>query len=283
MAQHTLAAAGRIAGIGLHSGEPVAVTLRPARPGTGLSVVRDDLLGAAPVPVRVDRVVDSRLATVLGGSGWRVGTVEHLLAALLAEGLDNAEIGVEGPEVPVLDGSAAPWVALVRSVGLRRQDAPRRQIRVLEVVEVSEGSRRARLLPAEGLELSAAIHFDHPAIGAQRCAVRVDADAFSSGLAWARTFGFLHEVETMRAAGLARGGSLNNALVYGPEGVINPEGARSPDEPVRHKLVDMLGDLALLGMPVLGRFEAELPGHALSAQLMRALLARTGAWCLVEG
>lgn len=281
--QHTLGSPGRITGIGVHSGETAAVTLRPAPPGHGLRVVRDDVPGAIPIPVRVEHVVHSWLATVLGGEGWRVSTVEHLLAALTAEGIDNAEIGVEGPEVPVLDGSAAPWVRLLRTLGRAPQAAPRRVLVIRETVEVNDGPRRARLHPAEHLELCAAIQYDHPAIGAQRHSVRLDADSFFAELAWARTFGFLHEVEHMRAAGLARGGSLDNALVYGPDGAINPGGPRLPDEPVRHKLVDMLGDLALLGLPVRGRFEAELPGHALSAALMRTLLATPTAWCVEEG
>lgn len=281
--QHTLARAGRRDGVGLHTGAMVGVELRPAAPGSGLCVVRDDVPGAVPVRADVRAVRATRLGTVLGGAGWQVSTVEHLLAALLAEGVDNAEIGVTGPEVPVLDGSSMGWIELIRAIGLVAQEAPRRQLVLREVVEVQDGPRRARLSPAEALELCAWVRFEHPDIGEQSLTLTLENGTFSHELAWARTFGFLHEVEAMHAAGLGRGGSLDNAVVYGPDGVLNPEGTRAPDEVVRHKLLDMVGDLALVGLPVRARYEAWMPGHALTTALVAALLERPHAWEVVEG
>lgn len=280
--QHTLRAPLTCQGVGVHSGEVSRVTVRPAAAGAGLRMVRSDAVGAEPGPVHVDAVADSRLATVLAGPGWRVSTVEHLLAALVASGVDNALIEVEGGEIPVLDGSAAPWMALLAEAGLVALPARRRVIVVCEPVEVRSGDRVARLLPAPRLALSAQIAFPHPRIGRQTFEISLDAETFSRELAWARTFSLLEGVEAMRAAGFARGGSLENALVYGEEDVLNPEGARAPDEPVRHKLLDMVGDVALAGMPLCARFEAELPGHALSAALLRTLFARPDAYRVEE-
>lgn len=278
--QRTLRAPVTCEGVGVHTGVSARVEIQPADPNAGLRLVRADVPGARPVPVTVQAVVDSRLATVIGGEGWRLATVEHLLAALVALGVDNALVVVAGPEVPVLDGSARPWVTLLEAAGLDEQPAPRRTLVLRRALSVADGPRRARLLPAPALELAARVDYPHPAIGRQSLAV--PATAFSSEIAWARTFAFQHEVDAMRAAGLALGGSLDNALVYGPDGPLNPEGPRAPDEPVRHKLLDMLGDLALAGVPVRARFEAELPGHALNARLIAALLAAPEAWQVVE-
>lgn len=280
--QHTLRAPVTCQGIGVHSGDATRVQLVPADPDTGLRLVRADVAGAEAAPVHVDAVADSRLATVLAGPGWRVSTVEHLLAALVATGVDNAEIRVHGAEIPVLDGSATPWMELLSVVGLVSQPAPRRVIVVKQPVEVRSGPRVARLLPADRLELAARIDYPHPRIGAQSLTVPLTAASFATEIAWARTFGFLHEVEAMRAAGFARGGSMENAVVYDQHGVLNPEGARAEDEPVRHKVLDMVGDLALAGRPVRARFESELPGHALSAALLRALFSRPDAYSVEE-
>lgn len=281
--QHTLASAGRRDGVGLHTGARVGLELRPAPAGTGLVVVRDDVEGASPVRADVRAVRATRLGTVLGGDGWQVSTVEHLLAALVAEGVDNAVLGVTGPEVPVLDGSALPWVELIHELGRVAQDAPQVRLHLRDVVEVVDGPRRARLSPAPQLELAAWVDFDHPLIGAQSLALTLVNGTFAHEIAWARTFGFLHEVEAMHRAGLGLGGSLDNAVVYGPQGILNPEGARAPDEPVRHKVLDMLGDLALAGMPVVARYEAWLPGHALTCALVAELLDRPETWEIVAG
>ena len=272
--QHTLRAPLTCQGVGVHSGEVSRVTVRPAEAGTGLRMVRSDAVGAEPGPVHVDA-----FASLIGDIATQV---EHLLAALVASGVDNALIEVEGGEIPVLDGSAAPWMALLEEAGLVGLPARRRVIVVREPVEVRSGDRVARLLPAPRLTVSAQIAFPHPRIGRQALEVSLDAETFSRELAWARTFSLLEGVEALRAAGFARGGSLENALVYGEEDVLNPEGARAPDEPVRHKLLDMVGDVALAGMPLCARFEAELPGHALSAALLRALFARPDAYRVEE-
>lgn len=280
MPQRTLKTTVCWDGIGVHTGQPARLELRPALADHGLRVVRADLSDTSPVPVHVRTVVDSRLATVIGGEGWRLMTVEHLLAALMAADIDNVEIAVFGPEVPVLDGSAAPFVRGLEETGFIAQDRPRRVLTLLRPVAVEDGPRRGRLLPAKRLELAASIDFPHPAIGAQSLAVA--ASDFGAEIAWARTFGFLHEVEAMRAAGLGLGGSLENAVVFGPEGALNPGGLRAPDEPVRHKILDMMGDLALVGAPLRARYEAERPGHALSAKLITKLLAEPDAWEWVE-
>ena len=276
--QHTLRSPVALSGIGVHSGQPASVTLSPADPDTGVRFLRADLPDAPPVAARWENVVGTRLATSLGGHGYTIATVEHLLAALHAEGVDNALVAVDGPEVPVLDGSAAPWVDAVRSVGLAVQAARRLRLVVIRTVEVRDGARVARFVPADGLEVAARIDFEHPHVGEQSFSVKLHNGAFAAELAWARTFGFLHEVDALRAAGFALGGGLDNAVVYGPDGVLNPEGLRGADEAVRHKLLDMVGDLALIGMPVTARFEADQPGHALSCALVAALMADETAW-----
>ncbi|MDG1478084.1 MAG: UDP-3-O-acyl-N-acetylglucosamine deacetylase [Myxococcota bacterium] len=281
--QHTLSRPIQVSGIGLHSGQDVSVRLLPAPPSAGLSFTAAGKPGSPPLPARYDQVIDTRLATTLGGEHFMVATVEHLLAALLAEGIDNALIEVSGEEIPVLDGSAAPWVEQIRAAGRTTQDALRRTLVITAPVEVCDGDRTARLVPAEGLEVSATIIFDHPAIGQQQLAVRLENGTFGHELAWARTFGFLGEVEAMHRMGLALGGGLENAVVYGQDGVVNPNGLRGPDEAVRHKLLDMVGDLALAGVAVQGRFEAIRPGHALNQALIRALFDSPQSWKMVEG
>lgn len=281
--QHTLSRPIHVRGIGLHGGQEVSVRLLPAPPNAGLSFTAAGQPDIPPLPARFDQVIDTRLATTLGGDRFKVATVEHLLAALMAEGIDNAEIEVTGEEIPVLDGSAAPWVEQIRAAGRTDQDVPRRTLVITAPVEVTDGDRTARLVPAEALEVAATIIFDHPVIGQQQLAVRLENGTFGHELAWARTFGFLGEVEAMHRMGLALGGGLDNAVVYGQDGVVNPDGLRGPDEAVRHKLLDMVGDLALAGVAVQGRFEAIRPGHALNQALVRALFEAPQSWEMVEG
>ncbi len=278
--QHTLAAPTIFAGVGLHSGRRVRAAILPAAAGAGIVFVRTDLGGKA-IAARAGHVVDTRLNTVLGaGPGVTVSTVEHLMAALAALEIDNAVIELDGPEVPIMDGSAKEFVLLIEHVGRRRQEAPRQYLEVLGPVEVRDGERSARLLPAPRLELALEIDFDSPVIGRQHIELALDETTFRAELAEARTFGFLHEVEALRAAGLALGGSLENAVVVGGEGVLNPEGLRRRDEFVRHKALDALGDLYLLGHPLIGRYEGVCAGHALNNALARELLARPDAWRL---
>jgi UDP-3-O-[3-hydroxymyristoyl] N-acetylglucosamine deacetylase len=280
--QHTLTGTVSVSGVGLHCGAPVSVELRPAPPSTGVRLVRDDVAGAEPVAARLENALDSRYATTIGSAGrWSVSTVEHLLATLSALGVDNVDVGVRGPEVPVLDGSAQPWVDAIERAGIVEQDAPLRQLVIEHAIEFRIGGRVARAVPSERFVVSAQIAFEHARIGTQSLTVPFENGEFRHEIAWARTFGFLAEVEAMQAMGLIKGGSLENAVVYAPDGtIVNESGSRAADEPVRHKILDMLGDLALLGMPLVGRVEAVLPGHELTHGLVRAIREHPEAWSI---
>jgi UDP-3-O-[3-hydroxymyristoyl] N-acetylglucosamine deacetylase len=278
--QHTLASPATFAGVGVHTGRNVKVTVRPALVNAGVTFIRTDIeVGDNRIPARGDLVVKTRLGTVIGNAaGATVSTIEHLMAALAALGVDNATVEVDGPELPIMDGSAQPFVLALDRAGRRAQEAPRRYIEILETVEVVDGDRRAALMPADGFEMAFEIHFDSHAIGRQMIDLTIDEATFRSELADSRTFGFAHEVDALREAGLARGGSLDNVVVIDGDRVLNPEGFRRPDELVRHKALDALGDLYLLGGPVIGRFEGVRAGHDLNNALVRALLARPEAW-----
>jgi UDP-3-O-[3-hydroxymyristoyl] N-acetylglucosamine deacetylase len=281
--QHTVAAAVICSGVGLHSGDRVRITVRPAAANSGIVFVRTDLQGIDNrVPAKAECVRPNQpLCTILSNAaGVTVATVEHLMAALAALDIDNALVEVDGPELPIMDGSSAPFVTLLDRAGRRRQDAPRRYIEVLAPVEVVQGDKRATLTPAAAFEVAFEIAFPSAAIGRQRVELAVDEDSFRAELADCRTFGFIKDVEALRAQGLARGGSLENAVVIDGDRVLNPEGLRRPDEFVRHKALDAVGDLYLLGAPMLGRFEGIYAGHALNNLLARALLANPAAWRL---
>ena len=279
--QTTLASDVRISGVGVHGGLPANMTLRPAPADTGVVFVRTDLAGRPSIPARADTVCDTRLATVIGdGSGATVATVEHLMSALAGLGVDNAIAEIDGPETPIGDGSAADFVAAIDQAGVRDLDAPRRYLEILEAVEIAAPGKRVALVPADCFEMSVEIIFDAAAIGRQQLAFTVDPASYRAEIAAACTFGFLAEVEQLRAAGLGRGASLENTIVVDGDGVVNPGTLRRPDDFVRHKALDALGDLALIGHPILGRYEASCAGHALNNQLVRALLARPEAWRL---
>ncbi|HWP34747.1 MAG TPA: UDP-3-O-acyl-N-acetylglucosamine deacetylase [Thermodesulfobacteriota bacterium] len=278
--QTTLARPVTCRGVGLHSGQPVRLALLPAGPGTGIVFVRTDLPGRPALPARVSSVIGTTLATTLGRDGVRVGTVEHLLAALYGLGIDNCVVEVSGPEVPIMDGSAAPFVALLESAGCARLDAPRLALVVDRPVELARGEQRIRVEPAGRLELVYEIAYDHPAVPPQRLAMPLDPARFAAELAPARTFGFLAEVEALKRRGLARGGSLENAVVVGADRVLNPGGLRFADEFVRHKALDLVGDLALLTVPLVGRVTVSRGGHRLHTDLVAALLADPSAWHL---
>ncbi len=279
--QATLARAVSIAGVGLHSGATVTVSVVPAPAGAGLQFARVDLPGSPTVPAHCTWVADTQMATTLARGPARVSTGEHLLASLLALGIDNARIEVDGPEIPILDGSAQDWLALLDQAGQAPQAARPLTIVVRRRVEVVNGDRHVRLVPSPRLSIDATIQFPHPAIGEQRLALDLDAHTFREQVAWARTFGFLEQVQFLRSRGLARGGTLDNALVYDHRGVVNPEGARAVDEPVRHKVLDLVGDVALLGGRLQGRLEAVRPGHGMTLALMQALLADPDAYEIV--
>lgn len=276
--QRTLRSAVGCVGTGLHTGARVALTLRPAPADSGIVFRREDVPGAAAIPAGVRAVADTTRCTQLAGpDGARVGTVEHLMAALAAWGIDNLEIAVDGPEVPAMDGSARPFFFLLGSAGIAEQAAPRRILEILRPVHVNNGDRTATLRPHRGFAVDMAIDFAHACVGRQRLALEVDALSFPDELAGARTFGFAEDVETLRAKGLARGGSLDNAVVVGSRGVLNPEGLRWTDEFVRHKALDAVGDLYLAG-PMAGRFEGRGSGHQLHVKLLRRLFDEPDAW-----
>ncbi len=279
--QHTLAGPAVFAGVGLHTGQRVRAAILPAPADSGIVFLRTDVQGDGRIEARAGNVSSTRLSTVIrNASGATVSTVEHLMAALYGLGIDNVLIELDGPEAPILDGSAEPFVSLIDRAGRRRQEALRQAIEILEPVEVLEGDKRAALVPARGFELSVEIDFASAAIGRQRLDIAVDETSFRAELAGSRTFGFLHEVEALRSAGLARGGALENAIVIDGDRVVNPEGLNRPDEFVRHKAVDAIGDLATLGRPLIGRYEGRCAGHALNNALARALLASPHAYRL---
>lgn len=276
--QQTLARAIELQGIGLHSGLAVRMRILPAAPNAGIQFRRMDMAGQPILTARFDRVRDMTLCTALEQDGLRIATIEHLMAAFAGMGVDNALVEVDAPELPVMDGSSRAFVAAIEQAGLAAQDAARRYIRVLRTVTVMDGDKMAQLSPAPEFSIEFAIDFADPAIGRQNYLFTLESGAFARELAAARTFGFLHEVEAMHARGLARGGSLDNAVVFDQGRVVNPEGLRFADECVRHKILDALGDLYLAGAPILGAFSARKSGHALNNQLLRALLADRTAW-----
>jgi UDP-3-O-[3-hydroxymyristoyl] N-acetylglucosamine deacetylase len=282
--QHTLGGTAVFAGVGVHSGRHVRVALRPAPADTGVVFVRTDLPGPDNrVLVTPEAVVRTQLNTEIGaGPGVTISTVEHLLAAFAALSVDNVVVELDGPELPIMDGSAAPFVKLIDQVGRRTQDIARRYLEILAPVEVAAGDKRAALGPCStarpGLEVEFEIAFSSRAIGHQNIQLRVDEASFRRELAEARTFGFVHEVEALRARGLAQAGGLENAIVVDGDRILNPEGLRFSNEFVRHKALDAVGDLYVLGAPVLGRFEGRYAGHALNHALVRALMANPEGW-----
>ncbi len=269
------------AGVGLHSGQTINVRLVPAPANQGVVFHRVDR--GIQVPARFDAVTDTRLCTVIGTGAGRIGTIEHLMAALSAAGVDNVTVEVDGPEVPVLDGSAEPWLFLLDCAGLVDQAEARRVIEVLRVVRVDDGDAFAELRPGhDGLAMALSIAFEATAIGQQAMTFRFDGPGFRRDLARARTFAQRHEIDGLQRAGLARGGSLDNAIVVDGADVLNPGGLRMTDEFVRHKMLDAVGDLALAGAALQGRFVGHKSGHGLNNRLLRALFADTANWRLVQ-
>ncbi len=279
--QRTLKERISCAGIGLHSGAKVALSLVPADPDTGIVFRRTDRPGSDDIPARWDNVVDTRLNTTLGAAdGTVVGTVEHLLSALAGAGIDNAVVEIGGPEVPAMDGSAEPFVFLIECAGTTLQDAPRRMIEILKPVSVGDHAKSATLQPASGFSVSLEIDFENPVIARQRYYFDFEDGSYGREIARARTFGFEHEVEAMRKMGLAKGGSLDNAVVIGGDRVLNRDGLRFHDEFVKHKVLDAIGDLYLAGQAIRGHYHGFKSGHALNNDLLRALFADRSAWRL---
>lgn len=267
--EHTLARPFRVHGVGLRKGREAVAELRPASEGTG----RVFVIGGVRIPATVAYVTDTRLATTLGLDGARVSMVEHLCAALYGCGIDNVEVHVDGDEVPVLDGSARTWVDAIETAGTAPQTRARSPLTVREEVRVEVNGAWAILTPAPHFELDLTIDFAHPSIRRQRYIGHGEGPAFREHLSWARTFGFLKDAEQLRAAGLARGASLDNTVVYDDAGVLNPGGLRHPEEAVRHKALDAVGDMALLGRPLHARLTACRAGHALHVAVLNAVVA----------
>jgi UDP-3-O-[3-hydroxymyristoyl] N-acetylglucosamine deacetylase len=278
--QHTVRSPALFAGVGVHTGAYTRVNVRSAPVNSGIVFVRTDVKdGDNRVPATGEAVCRTQLGTVIGNAdGVTVSTLEHLMAAFAMLGVDNALVEVDGPEMPIMDGSAEPFVRVLDRAGLRPQEAARGYVEILKTIEVVDGDKRATLRPADGFEVAFEIAFESAAIGRQSIDLVMDEQAFREELADCRTFGFLQEVEALRAMGLARGGSMDNAVVIDGDRVLNPEGLRRPDEFVRHKALDAIGDLYVLGGPLLGRFEGVLAGHGLNNAVVRALLARPQAW-----
>jgi UDP-3-O-[3-hydroxymyristoyl] N-acetylglucosamine deacetylase len=275
--QRTLKTGIGCRGIGLHSGQKVAMTLCPAPPDTGILFRRTD--AGVEIPAHWTRAIDSPLCTVLSNrEGAKVGTIEHLMAALAGAEIDNVIVELDGPEVPVMDGSAAPFLFLIECAGVVEQDAARRAIKVLKPVMIGEADATAELLPDHGFSMSFEIDFDNPLIRRQEISLTFESETFKTELSRARTFGLLDDVKRLRAAGLARGGSLDNAIVVARDHVLNMGGLRYGDEFVRHKLLDAFGDLYLAGGPLIGCFRGVRSGHAHTRRLLAALFADDEAW-----
>ncbi len=282
--QKTLRTSIVIEGIGLHSGKTIRMTIDPAPEYHGIVFLRTDLeAGTGLIPALWHNVVDTQLCTVIGnGHGARVGTIEHLMAALCGCGIDNALILIDGPEVPVMDGSALPFVERIEAAGLQTQSAPRRAIRMLKDVTVEQDGKKVTLKPADESVFAGDIEFDHPAIGRQSFETTLVNGNFRHDIADARTFGFIKEVEWMRKNGLALGGSTDNAIVIGDDGVINPGGLRSGDEFIRHKILDAIGDLYLAGGPILGAYNGHRAGHAMNNEILKALFSDPSAYETID-
>ncbi|MCK2182642.1 UDP-3-O-acyl-N-acetylglucosamine deacetylase [Halomonas getboli] len=281
--QRTLKNVIRATGVGLHSGKKVYLTLRPAPVDTGIVFVRTDLDPEVQIPASADSVTDTTLCTALSKDGVKVATVEHLMSALAGLGIDNAYVDVSAPEVPIMDGSAGPFVFLIQSAGIAEQNAAKKFIRIKREVVVRDGEKEAIFLPHQGFKVSFAIDFDHPVFEAQKQSAVVDfsTTSFVKEVSRARTFGFMRDLEYLRSNNLALGGSLDNAIVVDDYRIVNEGGLRYDDEFVKHKVLDAIGDLYQLGHSLIGEFRGVKSGHALNNQLCRALMANQDAWEIV--
>jgi UDP-3-O-[3-hydroxymyristoyl] N-acetylglucosamine deacetylase len=279
--QKTVGGNIEFAGIALHTGKETSVRILPGDPDTGYRFRRVDIPGSPEVEASVHNIQDTLLATSLGFNGAAVKTVEHLLSAMAGCGIDNAIVEVSGDEIPIMDGSAAPFVRGIEIVGLVDQEVPKRMLRILKKIEASENGSTASLVPSPNFEVSFTIDFEHKIVGRQKLAFEYNPGSFRKEIAFARTFGFLQDVQMMVDKGLALGASLDNAVVVGDDRVLNPGGLRSPDEFVRHKILDTIGDLSLLGIPIIGSYSGYKAGHRINRLLMQQVLAQPDHWDLV--
>jgi UDP-3-O-[3-hydroxymyristoyl] N-acetylglucosamine deacetylase len=281
--QRTLKNAIQATGVGLHTGEKVYMTLHPSAPDTGVVFRRTDLNPIVEIPARAKNVGDTTLSTTLVRDDVRVSTIEHLMSALAGMGIDNVIVDVSAPEIPIMDGSAAPFVFLLQSAGIKEQDAPKKFVRIKRPVTVKQEGKEATFKPFNGFKINFAIDFDHPVFDSQTLNASIDfsSTSFVKEISRARTFGFMHEFEYLRAKGLARGGSLNNAIVVDESQIMNEDGLRFEDEFVKHKILDAIGDLYLMGNSIIGEFDAHKSGHGLNNASVLALIADEDAWEMV--
>jgi UDP-3-O-[3-hydroxymyristoyl] N-acetylglucosamine deacetylase len=279
--QNTIAKQINVSGIGLHTGVEVNVALKPAPPNTGYIFVRTDL-DNFEIPASAEYISHCSYATTLLRRGVLLSTVEHMLSALRGSNVDNCFIEIDNLEVPIMDGSSEDFIDLIEKAGLEQQDTPKRFLQILERVDFEQGDRKMSIEPSDKFEIECVIDFAHPFINKQQFHFAMENGSFGREIASARTFGFTAEIEMLRQANLARGGSLDNAIVLTPDGMLNETPLRFSDEFVRHKILDIIGDFALLGMPILGKITAEKSGHAVHAGLMAKLLKTEGAWKIIE-
>ncbi len=280
--QRTLAKEISCTGIGLHSGKKTRLTIKPAPPNNGITFERVDVSPRRTVRASFDNVVATNMATTIGFNGYSVATIEHLMAAFFGMGIDNALVQIEGKEVPIMDGSSAPFVFLLKNAGIALQNPCKKFLFVKKPVKVSQDMRSVNLFPSKELKITYEIDFDHPLIRHQKYEISFSQSAFIQEISKARTFGFLKDVQELRSNGLAKGGSLDNAIVVDGFRVLNEDGLRYEDEFVRHKILDFIGDLAILGSPVIGHFLVKRSGHALNQELLKNFMARENCWEAVE-
>ena len=269
-------------GIGLHSGKRVKLTIKPAPADTGISFIRKDLVGQPAINAHFDNVVDTNLSTTIGNNGNKVSTIEHIMAAFFGLGIDNARVELDGPEVPIMDGSCAPFIYLLKSTGVREQKSPKEFLVIKKNFKVNDGDRSVSIFPSKELKISYMIDFRHPLLRNQKYSMRFSGKDFVEDISRARTFGFMKDIQMLRENGLALGGSLDNAIVIDDFRVINEDGLRYKDEFVRHKILDFIGDLAILGRAVIGHFVVERSGHFLNQYMLRKLMDNKRHWKCVS-
>ncbi len=282
--QYTLKESVSCCGVGLHSGRAVNLCINPASVDSGIRFFRTDFPESQPLPARINKVVDTRLATTIGNEQFRISTTEHLLAALKAYGIDNADIELDGDEVPIMDGSASPFFKLLKSVGKKKQEGFKKAVRITKEIVYSDGDKVLKISPFDGFKVTGKIQFDDSLIKTQEFSLELNNDRFEQEVARARTFGYVEEVEELWANGLALGGNLNNviAIHWNKQSVLNEDGLRFKDEFIRHKVLDLIGDLALMGCSILGEITAYKAGHAQHLGLMQKIVSSPDCWEFVE-
>ncbi len=276
--QRTLASPVSCSGVGVHSGKAVNLKINPAPVNHGIKFVRTDLLDSPGISAHFNMVVDTSLATVIGYEGFIVSTIEHLMAAFSGLSIDNALVEIDAYEMPIMDGSAGPFTDLILTAGIESQDMPRSYFRVREPIELDGQGKFVGIYPADNYRITGTIEFDHPLIGQQSCSFDISEDLFADQISKARTFGFLEEYELLKRFGLARGGSLDNVIVIAEDRVMNPEGLRFPDEFVRHKILDCIGDFSLIGMPIIGHVVVKKSGHAFNHAFLKKFFDEKESW-----